>query len=262
MIAITSINGFPLTMEKRMEAIRCAGFDSVLMWWGTDEQEDRKTRASAARSCGLSIENAHATTDNLNVLWLTGSEGERTFSELSAEIRDCADAEISTLVLHLTNGSNPPGVSSVGMGRVERLVRIAEQENVRLAFENMRVSQHIDAVLGSFSSPVVGFCYDSGHENYWSRDRDWLELYGDRLFAVHLHDNLGDRDAHLIPFDGCVDWSEKMKQLVSAGYSGAVAIESEMHASDRYGHLGFQGFLSKALDAGKRLEHMRRKTDL
>ena len=263
MIAITSINGFPLPMKMRMEAIRSAGFDSVLMWWGPDEKETRKERALAARDCGLAIENAHATTDNLNLLWCDGEEGERTFSELSAEIRDCVDAEISTLVLHLTNGSAPPEVGTVGMNRMERLIRIAEQENIRLAFENMRVPQHIDAVLSAFPSPVVGFCYDTGHENYWSRERDWLQMYGQRLFAVHLHDNMGDRDAHLVPFDGCIDWNRKMRQLAAIGYSGALAIESELHVNERYQHLDFGGFLAKALNAGKHLEQIfHEKTDL
>jgi len=167
------------------------------------------------------------------------------------------------MVVHLSSGNTPPPVSAVGITRLERLIEAAEAMRVRLAFENMRIAEYTRYALDNCDSSFVGFCYDTGHENYWSRERDWLQMYGQRLFAVHLHDNMGDRDAHLVPFDGCIDWNRKMRQLAAIGYSGALAIESELHASERYQHLDFGGFLAKALNAGKHLEQIfHEKTDL
>lgn len=254
MIAITSINGFPLPMDHRMQMIQAAGFDAVLMWWGPDEKESRRERVNCARRHSLFIENAHATTDNLNSLWLEGTDGDRTCAELFAEICDCAEYGVRTMVLHLTNGSSPPPVSTIGLNRIEQLVRLAQKKNVRLAFENMRLAEHTCTVLELFRCQHVGFCYDSGHERYWTADMDWLSGYGDRLFAIHLHDNFGDNDSHLIPYDGCIDWPVKLRQIAGTDYSGALAIESEIHASHRYHELGFAGFLSKAYETGRKLE--------
>ena len=38
----------------------------------------------------------------------------------------------------------------------------------------------------------------------------------DLVSSVHLHDNHGDKDEHLPPFDGTIDWPEAIKLLKSA----------------------------------------------
>lgn len=40
----------------------------------------------------------------------------------------------------------------------------------------------------------VGFCLDAGHEMCYNHSADMLSLYGDRLIATHINDNLGIRD--------------------------------------------------------------------
>ena len=62
----------------------------------------------------------------------------------------------------------------------------------------------------NFKSPYVGLCYDVGHDHYW-RVQDWLGLFGDRVFALHLHDNFADKDSHFIPFDACKKSCKSLK---------------------------------------------------
>lgn len=253
MIGITSINGLSLSMDQRFAKIRDAGFQSLLLWWGNDEADSRAKRVTLACNHGLRIENAHATTDNLNVLWTDYSEGDSILSELKQEVAECSEFGIETLVIHLTNGNTPPPVSSVGIRRIEQLIKLAEHLKIQLAFENVRKSEHVRYVLDSFLSPYVGLCYDSGHEHIWSPDIDWLNEYGTRVFAVHLHDNNGDSDLHLIPFDGTIDWIKKTKQIAKSSYTGTITIESEMHASQLYEKDGLESFLSHAYEKGEKL---------
>lgn len=253
MIGITSINGFPLSMEQRFSKIKDAGFQSLLLWWGNDEADSRARRVTLARKYGLHIENAHATTDNLNAIWTEGSKGDCVLSELKQEVIDCSEFGIKTLVVHLTNGNAPPPVSSIGISRIEQLIKLAELLKVQLAFENVRKPEHIRYVLDSFLSPYVGLCYDSGHEHFWSPDIDWLHEYGTRVFAIHLHDNNGDKDSHLLPFDGTIDWVKKSKQIANSAYTGTITIESEIHASQKYEKDGLESFLSYAYKKGKKL---------
>ena len=115
--------------------------------------------------------------------------------------------------MHLTGFPPYPPVSELGLKRIEELVYLAEQKNVKLAFENLWTFEHLDAIFGRFSSHNVGFCYDSGHENL-NLYRDCLNSYGDRLFALHINDNFRDGyDAHVLPFDGTIDWDKKMRQI-------------------------------------------------
>jgi len=126
-------------------------------------------------------------------------------------------------VNHLTGYQPYPHITETAFKRIEKIVSVAERENVKLAFENLWTPNHLDSVFKRFSSPYVGLCYDSGHENL-NRPFDCLKLYGDRLFTLHINDNFNDAvnpdgtinwnaDAHVLPFDGIVDWDEKMKKL-------------------------------------------------
>ncbi len=256
MIGISSLNGLSLPIDERFARMKAAGFESILLWWGADEQNSRATRVAFAKKHGLYIENAHATTDNLNALWSDGDAGDHTLSELKREIADCSRWEIGTLVVHLTNGNEPPSVSGIGISRIEQLIQHAENAKIRLAFENVRKPEHIQYVLDHYTSAYVGLCYDSGHEYLWSPGVDWLKEYGTRVFAIHLHDNTGDKDTHLVPFDGMIDWSHKVKQLAESSYTGTITIESEIHSSNRYDENGFDSYLSYAYESGKKLAEL------
>ena len=256
MIGISSINGVSLPMDERFAKFKAAGFESILLWWGHNDEVSRAGRVALAQKHGLYIENAHAMTDDLNALWLDGDKGEHTLSELKQEVTDCSFYGIGTLVVHLTNGSKPPSVSNIGISRIEELIRHAESLKVRLAFENVRNTEHVRFVLNHYLSSYVGLCYDSGHEHLWSQETDWLHEYGARVFAIHLHDNNGDMDSHLVPFDGEIDWYKRTKQIAESSYTGAITIESEFHASNRYEKNGLESYLVNACKNGKILAEM------
>lgn len=195
---------YSLPMAERFCLIKETGFDAVSLWWG-DKNKERYP--ALARSMGFEIDNIHAPFQNANSLWIDREEGEEYLHMLMDCVKDCNQYQIPTVVIHATGFSDLPPVTSVGMGRIQRLVETAEQYKVRLAFENLNGLDHLDAILKTFDSDFVGFCYDSGHENCYHRDADCLSQYGNRLFAIHLDDNFGDHDTHLLPFDGNADWN-------------------------------------------------------
>lgn len=181
MIGISTGNGYPLPFESRYALYKAAGFDSIILWWGNDDMATRADRVWLTKVYDLKIEHAHASTDALNLIWLEGNAGNRTTNRLLHEIADCAEFGIRTLVIHLTNGSTPPPITSIGLHRIEHLIRLVEEAHVRLAFENLRIPQHTQYVLELYPSPFVGLCYDSGHEHFWTPFIDWLQTYGDRI---------------------------------------------------------------------------------
>lgn len=154
----------------------------------------------------MRVENAHVPTKGLNELWVDSPAGEGTLRTMLRAVDDCAEYGVDTLVTHLTNGQNPPYVSGVGSARVERLVKRAQARKVHLAFENLRVPQHLRYVLDTFDGETVGLCWDTGHEYCWTPRQDWLANYAGRVFAVHLHDNDGTADAPMLPFEGSIEW--------------------------------------------------------
>jgi sugar phosphate isomerase/epimerase len=66
----------------------------------------------------------------------------------------------------------------------------------------------------------IGICYDTGHGH--------LQKVAGRLDFVdttHIHDNNGDRDEHLWPFEGKIDWPALVEKLVVENYSGQFVFE-------------------------------------
>lgn len=83
-------------------------------------------------------------------------------------------------------------------------------------------------LVDGFSDPEhVGVCYDFGHGNLVGHDyhRQNLNVIGSRLHAIHVQDNHGMADEHLLPFHGNIDWKEAMAGLADIGYDGDLTFE-------------------------------------
>jgi L-ribulose-5-phosphate 3-epimerase len=209
-VGIFSWFSYSLPIEDRLRMIKDAGFDATSLWWG---DENRHLQPEIARKLGLEIDNIHTPFTHPNDLWLDRLDGEEYLNMLLQCVEDCAQHTIPIAVIHVTGFSQIAEISQIGMDRVKRLVEAAEKKGIGLAFENLAYLQHLDWIFDTIKSDHLGFCYDSGHENCFCPDTDCLGKFGDRLFAVHLDDNFGDSDTHLLPFDGTVDWAKVKEKL-------------------------------------------------
>jgi len=116
---------------------------------------------------------------------------------------------------------------------------LARKLGVRIAVENgsspfgpYATLDELPNLLGKFD---VGICLDVGHahlvEKKGSRsspDRrvaEKIRRLGGEIIHVHIHDNLGVRDDHLVPGDGEIDFGLVGGALRRIGYSGAVVVE-------------------------------------
>ena len=69
--------------------------------------------------------------------------------------------------------------------------------------------------------PDVGICYDSGHGHLQNATPAF-----EHIGATHLHDNLGEKDDHLWPFEGSIDWPALIEKMVVADYKGSLMFEA------------------------------------
>jgi len=254
MITIYTWFGYDLPLEKLLRLIKQAGFDGAMIWWSEKYgKSDYLFAPKMARDAGLIIENIHAPFAGSNNIWLDTLDGKALTDLYLNIVDDCVDYEIPTIVLHLTSGDDPPPVCETGLNRVKRIIEKAERSGVNVAFENLRKPGYLEYVLGNIDSPRAGFCYDSGHNNCRMPAGDLLKKFGSRLMALHLHDNDGSGDQHLLPFDGTIDWPDTMKRIAGTGYKGALALESD---NTGYEDLPPDQFLSMAIERAKKLESM------
>ncbi|MCL2446662.1 MAG: sugar phosphate isomerase/epimerase [Oscillospiraceae bacterium] len=230
MLAIYDYFGYDLAYDESCRLIAQAGFSHVMMWYGDDFGLEFRAanRPAQARAHGLAIENIHAPFDEVNHIWEDTPDGQRVFAGYLQMLNDCAAYDISTVVMHATRRPEGPPVSEIGLARWAKLITRAEQLGVNIAIENMRQDyglSYAELLLERFDSPRFGFCFDSGHYHARRREVDWLTRWPARLMALHLHDNHGVDDEHLLPGDGTIDWPVLMRQIEQTGYIGAVALE-------------------------------------
>ena len=75
-------------------------------------------------------------------------------------------------------------------------------------------------------SKRLGICLDTGHANVNGEDLAQVvcDLKGVPLH-IHIDDNNGDSDAHLIPRDGSIDYQPFVRALQEINYQGFVSAE-------------------------------------
>jgi L-ribulose-5-phosphate 3-epimerase len=241
--------GYPIANKERFRLIKEAGFDNVFLWWGdefVDLDGDKNLLPEMARAVGLEVENVHAPFDKTNRIWTESVNAEDIVKRYTQCIIDCAQHNIPTVVIHLTNGDAPPAPTLLGIDRIKYLVELAEQKGVNIALENLRKPEYLQFVFSNIQSNRLGFCYDSGHENCYSKGTDLLRTYGNKLMALHLHDNDGTDDQHRIPGEGTINWDSIIQKIKSTRYQGAISLEVTNEFSKQYSGITAQEFLMAA----------------
>ena len=94
---------------------------------------------------------------------------------------------------------------------MEELLRFFEGLSV-IAVENVfdKNPHAIWSLLDEFRGEKVGFCFDPGHAFFLGNVplRYWLDVLGEFLVEVHLHDNHGMSDEHLPMGEGAINFRE------------------------------------------------------
>ena len=87
----------------------------------------------------------------------------------------------------------------------------AEDLGIRIAIENTIEKKPVlqSELVCGVNSPFIGYCFDIGHWNMEAKVpvTDWLDAFGEKLFAAHLHDNFGKDDDHLAIGSGNIDFN-------------------------------------------------------
>jgi sugar phosphate isomerase/epimerase len=94
--------------------------------------------------------------------------------------------------------------------------------------------------IGRFDD--IGVCFDVGHAHIMSNVRQAFEVLKDRIRSTHVHDNNQDRDSHLWPGDGNIDWSKAMSLLRAAPHVPPVLLEIEGVEGEKVAHKMAEAF--------------------
>ena len=239
---------FAATHEERVLHLYEAGFRYVDLslehpqnddpLYGDDYLSAAKKLREYAESLGMRFVQCHA--PSCNFLAEEDKSAPRAKAAFTRAIEVCGVLGIPNVVTHA--GWQRAPISFEEWTDRNRafylsLMPVAEAHGVRVLTEN---SAHVNLpnyylydgkAMRAFSDavehPFFGLCWDTGHANLEGSQYDEILALGDALFAIHLHDNRGVRDEHLLPFMGTVNMDEIMHALIDVGYTGAFTFEAK-----------------------------------
>jgi len=137
------------------------------------------------------------------------------------------------LIQHLgiSNESFDEHKVEAAMTSIEHLRAFAKPLGVRILLENIPNELSTPEKLVEFIHAIhfddVGVCFDLGHAHLMSNVPEAFRTLKSYIQSTHVHDNGKDRDSHLWPGSGSIDWAEAMELLRSAPHTPPLLLEVE-----------------------------------
>jgi sugar phosphate isomerase/epimerase len=221
-----------------------SGFEAVEIF-GTRGHFDYTTKqevqamASALSQHRLTLASLHAPTSrDLSATREGGSplsitEVERVrrveaMDELKRVIDVAEDLPYSRLILHMGGPRETvdPRKRDAAFSSLEHLVLHARHVGVTIAVENTTSEMGDPTYLRTFVDETrltgLRFNFDIGHAHLADgpeaeRVEKAFAPLRELAVSAHIHDNHGEKDEHLPPYDGSIDWESAVKVLKTAG---------------------------------------------
>ena len=147
--------------------------------------------------------------------------------ELKRVIDVAEDLPYSRLILHMggSRENADPRKRDAAFSSLEHLILHARHAGVAVAIENTTSEMGDPAYLRAFVDETrltgLRFNFDIGHAHLADgaeneRIEKGFAPLRDLTISAHIHDNHGEKDEHLCPYAGTIDWEAAVKTLKSA----------------------------------------------
>ena len=236
--------GYFMPFEERIDCIREAGFDEVMISW-EDECEPyalkKEEFPEIVRKKGLGITNMHAPFIGYNDIWeKTLPENQNLLQTFLGFVKDCDTFDIPTVVVHTCDLDLGDYRWENGLAFFSELANAGEKYGVNIAVENVSRQFLLKRLLDEIQTPHFGMCYDSSHDYMLHCGRgSILKAYNDRIKALHISDNDLHIDRHWIPGEGQIPFEEVLPEIKKTNLG---FISYEVLANDEWKEKSPQAF--------------------
>ena len=141
------------------------------------------------------------------------------------------------------SAERPDEVYEINKRFFSALASVAGKLGVTICLENMPYmefplseTEKLLELICDIGSPHLKLCLDTGHANMFDKPIGAIirDTGADYIKIIHVHDNLGDKDAHLPPYSGNVDWGEFCEALYDIGFAGVMNFETSAKRLEGY----------------------------
>jgi sugar phosphate isomerase/epimerase len=253
-----------------LEAVHAAGFRQIEVCsfsahLNYHNQSEVRRAGERMRSLQLRPFSFHAPfADRIDITSLNGEVREAAVQELMTACESAAIMGCENIVLHPgpERAGRPPEEEFLQQMHHagESLNRVAArccELGVQLLLENMLphlLFGHVRDMmylLGEINTCYVGTCLDTGHAHLARELGVVIQKLSGHLKMVHVNDNRGDSDAHMVPGDGTIDWPWVISELRRNEFHGTLVLE--LAGSD---HESTEQVLSRAMRARDFMERV------
>ncbi len=118
-------------------------------------------------------------------------------------------------------------VAELNRNAIEKISALSEEYGVSVALENMppfwsTLCYSADEIISLIEGTKLGICFDVGHAHLCRTISSFLS-HKDKIINVHIHDNDGKKDKHMVLGKGTVDFRAVISGL--KGYQGNWIVE-------------------------------------
>lgn len=210
----------------------------------------------ALKKADITVDNFHAPFKGQNRIWKDDESGDELLDYFLKSVDMCEKYGVNLMVGHVSNGRPMPPITEIGLERFDRYMSYAKSKGIKIAFESHRYVENVKYILDRY--PEAGFCLDTAHENAFTPGVKYLPDWGSRLVATHISDNeyVCDKDMHMIPFDGSIDFEQTAKEIAQTCYDGTLMLEIKPDNHERYKDVSLNDYYKSAAKSIRKLDGM------
>ena len=144
------------------------------------------------------------------------------------------------------SAQQPEEVYEINKRFFSALASVAGKLGVTVCLENMPYrefplseTEKLLVLIKDIDSPHLRLCLDTGHANMFEKPIGAVtrDTGADYIRIIHVHDNLGDKDAHLPPYSGNLDFGELCEALYDIGFDGVMNLETSARMIEGYSEM-------------------------
>lgn len=174
---------------------------------------------------------------------VTEKDRAERMEKMKRSIRACALLGCKNWVIHPIM---PYGLSDLPAGNAQKtwdlnmkfmceLLVTAKEYDVTICFENMPFlefslskPERILEFVNTINDDHFKICLDTGHVAVFPELSIGEEVrrLGSEIRVMHVHDNWGSLDLHLMPYFGVIDWKDFANALKDISFDGSFSLET------------------------------------
>jgi sugar phosphate isomerase/epimerase len=191
----------------------------------------------------------------VSIAFLERQRRQDSMDEIKRALEFAESAPFRYLILHLGVVGDEFDLRKfdAALTSLENLRLFARQREVEILLENISNELSTAERLIEFFQHThlrdMRVCFDTGHAHLDGGIEPALTLLQGKIAALHLNDNTGAKDDHLLPFAGAIGWEKVLGSLRQAAPESPLLLEVRSSESD-------SASLAKAAEACEKLERI------